>query len=338
MIPTLITGFALHRLLFGLLLSAAAWLGLRLLAGRLAAGSLPRQLLQRAQLSLTVTLLLGGVSWWLFDQLDRAGWDLPRHGYEIRDAVVNFGVIWTVLRCKGVLLQHLKADRRWLPQRDPRDRRFLLDLFDKLITAVVVVIGLLELLRLLGVSPLLLLTASGIGAAAVGFGAKALVENLISGVMLYINRPFSLGDLIEIPDRRLSGSVRKISIFYTELITAEREPIYVPNALFATGAVSNLSRRDHRRLVLELALRAEDARRCGPIAAQLAAELPGDPSLSAELPQRVHVSGLDDGRPRLRLECFCTNDQDQFAAVRQHWLLRIAAVVEEHGAALAAGA
>lgn len=330
------SGLALHRLVFGLLLTAAAWLGLRLLAGRFAGGSLPRQLLQRCQLSLSLTLLLGGLSWWLFDQLDRVGWDLPRHGYEVRDAVFNLGVIWTVLRCKGVLLQSIEADLRWLPQRNPRDRRFLIDLFNKLITAVVVVIGLLELLRLLGVSPLLLLTASGIGAAAVGFGAKALVENLISGVMLYINRPFGIGDQIEIPERRLSGSVRMVSIFYTELITAERELVYLPNSLFGTCAVSNLSRRDQRRLLLEVALRPEDAGRCGAIASQLAAELQEDGELSLDLPRRVHLSGLDDGRPRLRLECFCANDPDQAFAVRQRWLMRIASLVEEHGAALAA--
>lgn len=333
---TALSGFALHRLLFALLLTAAAWLGLELLAGRLAAGSLPRQLLQRTQLSLTLTLLVAGLSWWLFDQLDRAGLDLPRHGYEVRDAVLNLGLIWTVLRCKGVLLRRLDADPRWLPQRNPRDRRFLIDLFNKLITTVVVVVGLLELLRLLGVSPVLLLTASGIGAAAVGFGAKALVENLISGVMLYINRPFGIGDLIEIPDRRLSGTVRAVSIFYTELITAEREPVYVPNAVFSTGAVSNLSRRDQRRLVLELALRPEDAGRCGAIVSQLTAELAEDGELSGSLPRRVHLSGLDDGRPRLRLECFCDNDADQAAAVRQRWLLRIAAVLAQHGGALAA--
>ena len=93
----------------------------------------------------------------------------------------------------------------------------------------------------------MLLTASGIGAAAVGFGAKALMENLLSGVVIYLFRPFTVGDWIDLPDKRLAATARTIGSYYTELFTAEREPLFVPNALFAGFAVANDSRRDHRR-------------------------------------------------------------------------------------------
>ncbi|MCX5948924.1 MAG: mechanosensitive ion channel family protein [Cyanobacteria bacterium] len=92
-----------------------------------------------------------------------------------------------------------------------------------------------------------MLTTSGFGTAVVGFGAKALLENLLSGVMIYLFHPFTVGDWIELPDKRLPGTARTIGSYYTELLTAEREPLLVPNALFAGFAVANDSRRDHRR-------------------------------------------------------------------------------------------
>ena len=327
--------FQLPLLIVSLLLAAAAWLGLQLLAGRCPRGSLGRALLQRARLSVSATLLVGGLGWWLFDLLDRLGWNLPRDGREVRDLVVTLGVAWTLLRCKRVLIGQDELPPGWLSQRSPSDRAFLLDLIDKLISAVVILLASLEVLRLLGVSPTLLLTASGIGAAAVGFGSKALVENLLSGVMLYVYRPFNVGDQIELPDRRLAGTVRRIGMYYSELQTPERERLFVPNAIFAGFAVANLSRRDHRRLVLELALRPEDLPLVAAICADLAQQLQQNPDLAADLPQRIHLSGIDDAGVHLRLEAFAVSGEPEaFHLLRQQLLLASVETLQRHGGSL----
>jgi MscS family membrane protein len=320
--------------IFSLVLAGLAWLGIELLARQFRAQSLGRELLQRCRLSISATLLLGGLGWWLLDTAGRIGWPFPIGGRDGRDVVISLGIAWTVLRCKPPLIRQIEGDRRWLAQRSTSDRRALLDLTDKLISTTILLLAALVVLRLLGVSPALLLTASGIGAAAVGFGAKALVENLLSGVMIYLFRPFTVGDWIELPDKRLSGSVEAIGSYYTELLTAEREPLFVPNALFAGFAVANASRRQHRRLLLELALRPEDAQRVEAITADLRQTLMNNPAVVCELPRRVHVSGLDGQGLHLRLEAFGPADPDAFQLLRQTLVLELAAVVRRHGAAL----
>jgi MscS family membrane protein len=292
-----------------------------------------RVLLQRCRLSLSATLLLGGLGWWLLDGLGRVGWQLPLSGRDGRDVVISLGIAWTVLRCKPPLIQQIEGDPRWLPQRTPNDRRALLDLTDKLISSTVLLLATLVVLRVLGVSPALLLTASGIGAAALGFGSKALVENLLSGAMIYLFRPFTVGDWIELPDKRLAGSVEAIGSYYTELLTAEREPLFVPNALFAGFAVANISRREQRRVLLEVVLRPEDAERAEAITSELRGKLANHPAVARELPQRVHVSGLDCQGLHLRLEAFGPADPDGFHSLRQELLVELAAVVRRHGAA-----
>jgi MscS family membrane protein len=331
------TPAALHLpvALFSLLLAAAVWLGLQLLARRFPRGSLARELLQRARLSLGVTLLLGGLGWWLFTLLERWGVDLPLDSRRLRDGVFTLGVLWTVLRCKATLLGHVATDPRWLPQSNSSDRAFLIDLIDKLVSALALLIGGLAVLRLLGVSATVLLTASGLGAAALGFGARAVVENLLSGVMLYVNRPFGVGELIDLPEQELGGTVRSIGVYYTELITRDLELLYIPNSLFATNPIGNQSRRDHRRLLIELALRPQDPAQLKELTAELAEYLKHCPGVVSDLPRRVHVQTGVDGRMNLRIECFGPNDLDAHHDLRHRLLLAACELVQRHGGRLA---
>ena len=323
--------FLIHLALAALLASAGSWLLLDLLASRAASGSLVRRLIKRCRLSISATLLLAGLSWWLLSLLVQLGWEAPRSAQQVRDALLALGLMWTLLRCKGVLLGHIHATRLSGAGGDSHTL-YLFDLSNKLITAVVVLIGVIEALELLGVSAQVLLAASGFGAAALGFGARVLIENLLSGVMLYINRPFVIGDLIQVPGLNLSGTVNAISIYYTQLLTQDRQPLYVPNAVFASNAVINSKRRGHRELVLAFGLRYCDRAAIGPITTELRELLQHTEGVEAELPKRVHFSGFGESSLDLQLQCFCSSDLDAALDLQQRLLLEIAAVVERHGA------
>ncbi|MFM1811072.1 MAG: hypothetical protein RLZZ336_10 [Cyanobacteriota bacterium] len=323
--------FQIHLALAVVLATGASWVLLDLLAARFPSGSLGRRLLKRCRLSLSATLLLAGASWWLLSLLSGLGWNAPRSAVQVRDALVALGVMWTLLRCKGVLLRRIQASGV-VGDDTNSETLYLFDLSNKLITTVVVLIGVIEALELLGVSPQVLLAASGFGAAALGFGARVLIENLLSGVMLYINRPFVIGDLIQIPALNLGGTVSAISIYYTRLLTADQQPLYVPNAVFANNAVINGKRRSHRELVIDFGLRFSDRATIEAITADLRAVLHQIPDIEAGLPQRVHFKGFGESSLDLRLQCFCSSDLDAALDLQQRLLLEIAAVVERHGA------
>jgi small-conductance mechanosensitive channel len=234
--------YDLHLPVSTLLLALATGLVLELLAHRFPAEGLARRLLHRARLSLSLTLLLAGMGWWVVDRLGEAGWALPRTGFQISGAVLTLGLLWTLLRCKDTLI-----------------RLFLLDLADKRLSTLVALLGTLEVLRPAGVFATMLLTVSGIGAAAVGFRARSLVEKLLGSMMLSINRPFVISDQIKLPDRNLAGSVEPIGAYQTELITIDGTRLYIPKALFASFAITNTTRRSHRHLLLEIGLKPQEA-------------------------------------------------------------------------------
>ena len=328
------TSLAAPILLSSLAATALGWLLLDWLGRRRGVSELGRQLLLRTRLSVSATVLVAGLSWWALELGSRLGVALPRSGEQVRNALISLGLMWTLLRCKGVLLRHVQQHQALGLSGNSRNA-YLFDLSNKLITALVVLIGAIESLRLLGVSAGVLFAASGFSAAALGFGARTLIENLLSGVMLYLNRPFVVGDQVEIPALKLQGSVSCIGPYYSELLTLDRQPLYVPNAVFAREALINARRREHRELLLEAVLRPGDHCRAAAITDALRDQLAQTPGVAADQPQRVHVRSLDGSGIRLVLQCFCGSDLDRALALQQRLLLLMASTIEAHGAALA---
>jgi len=323
--------------LAAVLLAALAWVGLDVLAARLPKGSTTRLLLRRARLSVALTLLLAGLLGWLHGQVEALGWDLPSDGQGVRDALLTLGVMWTLLRLKTSLLGKLAVEEVLWGGRGERERAAALDLIDKTVTGLVALLGGLAVLKLLGVSAAVLLTASGLGAAALGFGARTLVENLLSGLMLYLNRPFAVGDQIELPIQKLGGMVRGIGLFSSELLTPDGDLLYVPNGLFLHSVVVNSSRRPHRRLLLEMGVEPGSREEAEGLVKELGAWLARNPRVREDLPQRVSFSGVKDGALQLRLECGLSDDLEAFHALRQELLLEVNDQLARRGGKLASG-
>jgi hypothetical protein len=209
--------FDLQLPLTGVLLALGTWLLLDRLGRRCRSGSLGRALLLSGRVSLAGTVLLSSAGWWLA-------------GLEVRNLLLTIGLIWTLLRWRGELKQRAEDyAAQLLPHLSGKDQLFLFDVLDKLLTTAALLVVLVMGLDLLGVSAGVLITAGGFGAAALGFGARTIVENGLSGLSLYINRPFVLGDSIGLPGLNLLGTVEQVGWFYTELRDLERQRIYVPN-------------------------------------------------------------------------------------------------------------
>ncbi|MFO0118617.1 MAG: mechanosensitive ion channel family protein, partial [Cyanobium sp.] len=159
-----------------------------LLARRLGRASLLRALLLRVRLSLAIPLLLGGELLWLLRLLPPTDLPLPS-AQELRQLLVVVALAWSLARCRGTLLVWVESTAA-VAALEGRERLALLDLLDKLIGLLVAVLLGWQVLRLLGVSAGVLLTAGGFGAAALAFGARTIVENGLSGVGLYLSRSF----------------------------------------------------------------------------------------------------------------------------------------------------
>lgn len=320
----------------GMLLALVSWLLLELLARRCRPRSLLRGLLLTSRLSVASTCVLTGLGWWLALQLDPLVIDLERDGHEVRELLVVLGGAWTLLRWR----QELGRNRdhyagQLLPLLNDKDRLFLYDVIQKLLSIGVWAIVAIELMKLLGVSAAVLVTAGGFGAAAVGFGAQGVVSNSLSGLSLYVNRPFIVGDFIEIPAQGLLGTVEQISWFYTQLRTPERQPVYVPNTIFTSTPVVNTAAIDNRRVWIAFSVSYDDRLRIPAIVAELEQVLASHPRVDPDKLMAVHFTGYGESSLDLRLLAHATSAAITDAwALQQDLLLAIGAVVERHGASM----
>jgi MscS family membrane protein len=320
----------------GLLLALLSWLGLEVVGRRCRARSLLRGLLLTSRLSVALTCLLAGLGWWLALQLDPLVLDLERDGHEVRELLVAIGVAWTLLRWHRELRRNRdRYAEEILPRLNEKDRHFLFDVIQKLISIAVWAIVIYELMQLVGVSAAVLVTAGGFGAAAVGFGAQGIVSNSLSGLSLYVNRPFIVDDFIEIPSEQLSGTVEEIGWFYTRLRSRDRQPVYVPNTIFTSSPVINNTAVDNRRVWIDFSVSYADRPRIAAIVAELEEILAQHPGVAQHKTRAVHFTGYGESGLNLRLLCHSTGHEVEDAwALQQALLLGIGEVVERQGASM----
>jgi len=149
-----------------------------------------------------------------------------------------------------ILIRYLS---RWIEVFDERvkgvriDRRDLSTL-DRLLDYAVIIVALVISISILGWAEGLygLLTAAGVVGIIVGFAAKDVAANFISGIFILIDQPFVIGDAIQIRD--YSGSVQKISLRSTEIATWDGPVVSIPNSTMATTPVINYSVNPTRRV------------------------------------------------------------------------------------------
>ncbi|MGL5964745.1 MAG: mechanosensitive ion channel family protein [Cetobacterium sp.] len=100
-----------------------------------------------------------------------------------------------------------------------------------------------------GVQATSIATLLGAAGLAVGLALQGSLSNLAGGILILFFRPFNKGDYIS-NNAGIDGSVEKIRILYTELITPDNKSIIVPNGQLANNAIINFSKNPERRLDL----------------------------------------------------------------------------------------
>ena len=139
----------------------------------------------------------------------------------------------------------------------------------KLLRLAIIISGVLIALPTLGIEITALLAFGGVGGIAIGFAAKDLLANFFGGLMIYMDRPFAIGDWIRSPDREIEGTVESIGWRLTVVRTFDKRPLYIPNSVFNTLALENPSRMTNRRIKETIGIRYQDASKMGAIVADV---------------------------------------------------------------------
>ena len=112
---------------------------------------------------------------------------------------------------------------------------------------VIIIIGIVAVLELWGIKVGPIIAGLGLLGVAVALGAQDLFKNLISGIMILMERRFKIGDVIHIAGEA-EGIVEQIGFRSTLIRQFDSNLVMVPNFKFAERSVTNNSRRINRRI------------------------------------------------------------------------------------------
>lgn len=124
-----------------------------------------------------------------------------------------------------------------------------------LLTRRLLFYGLLTLfavsaLQQLGFKMTALLGAAGVFTVALSFASQTAASNLVSGIFLIFERPFKVGDLIQV--KGMSGTVESIDLLSTKINAPDNMLIRIPNEVLMKSEITNLSCNKTRRVPIKI--------------------------------------------------------------------------------------
>ena len=112
---------------------------------------------------------------------------------------------------------------------------------------IVIILGIVAILELWGIKVGPVIAGLGLFGVAVALGAQDLFKNLISGIMILMERRFMIGDVISVSGEA-EGTVEQIGFRSTLIRQFDSNIVTIPNFKFAEQSVTNHSRRINRRI------------------------------------------------------------------------------------------
>ena len=165
------------------------------------------------------------------------------------EALAAYSVVWLAYRLIDVLKDFMTA------KADKTDTKLddqLVPLVTKTLKVFVSLVGGIFILQNLDVNVGSLLAGLGLGGLAFALAAKDTVANFFGSVMIFIDKPFQIGDWVEL--KGTEGIVEEVGFRTSRVRTFYNSIITVPNAMVVNSMVDNYGRRRYRRYVSTLGL------------------------------------------------------------------------------------
>ncbi len=173
--------------------------------------------------------------------------------------------------------------------------------FANLTYYAVVAFVCIAVLARFGIQTTSLIAVFGAAGLAIGLALQGTLSNIAAGVMLLLFRPFKVGDFVEVAG--ISGTVKCITLFVTELATGDNVQILAPNSQVWGTCVKNFSHHETRRIDCVIGIAYEDNIDNAFASAQ--AVIDGDDRVLQNPAPMIAVSELGDSAVNLTVRVWC---------------------------------
>ena len=203
---------------------------------------------------------------------------------------------------------------------------------------IIIVLGIVAVLELWGIKVGPVIAGLGLFGVAVALGAKDIIKNLISGIMILMEKRFTIGYVILVSNE-VEGVVEQIGFRSTLVRRFDSTPVMIPNYKFAEQSVTNYSRRHHRRIRwligLEYKTSINQLKKIRDAITQLIKDK-NDFAKNENSGFFVRIDSFSDSSIDMLVQAFTvTNDWSEFLKVKEQLAVSIIEIVEANNAGFA---
>lgn len=166
-----------------------------------------------------------------------------------------FTLTWLIIRAVDAIFSEIIV-----PLTEKTENTFddqIVPVLRKGVKGILWIVGVIVGLDNAGFDIMALIASLGIGGLALALAAQDTVKNVFGGVMIFIDKPFKIGDRVIIDGN--DGFVAEVGIRSTRIKTLANRIITLPNSRFAESSIENISAEPHRKVVTNLGLTYDTA-------------------------------------------------------------------------------
>jgi len=201
---------------------------------------------------------------------------------------------------------------------------------------LIVILGAAAVLELWGIKIGPIIAGLGLFGVAVALGAQDLFKNLISGILVLVEKRFKVGDWIIVEDI-IEGIVERIGFRSTVVRKFDKSIAIIPNFQFAENAVINISETTNWIISWWITLQYNTTvEQLKKIRDEIEKYVTTHKDFETSLGHAVRVDKFSDSSIDMYIRCFTvTDDWDEWLAVKERLAIEIKQIVEKNNASFA---
>ncbi len=167
----------------------------------------------------------------------------------VNQLIFSISMVWAFYKLVDVLSEYLMEKAK---ETESTLDDHIMPLVQKSLRSFTIIFGVLLVFQNLGVNVMSVLAGLGLGGLAFALAAKDTCANFFGSIMILMDRPFKIGDWINI--NGVDGTVEEIGFRSTRLRTFYNSMVSIPNSSVVNANIDNYGRREFRRIYAKLGL------------------------------------------------------------------------------------
>ena len=229
--------------------------------------------------------------------------------------------IWVIKILRKILKKSLEKSKA-----DVGVAQFL----DSFAKTVMMILLIFMIATNFGVDAASIVAVLGSMGVAIGLALQGSLANIAGGVLILLMKPFKVGDYIREDSHQNEGTVTKIELFYTKLITVDKHVVVLPNGALANTSLRNFTALEYRRVDMTVGISYHaDLKKAKEVAEKTMLE---NPLVVDYEPHRVFVRELADSAVVLGM--YCHVKSSDFITARETLLEEVKLAFDANGIAI----